>query len=300
MNVSNLSFDRANRAFSLRHNCQGKGCKSISTNSSVLSDEVENLFSSLISSNQNISLPRYSKSSKNFVNIVIRDSNFQEIIIGTISSSENPTLIVNLLNTLSLILPRVSEDNVISLIDLDLPFALINLLESDNENLIIATLAFIGSTVSCSDYARDCYIYFGIISSLMPLIQFPSLIEPICVTLCSFFNHPAPLEHQTIVEFVKPLVEFIAVVSKPTIKMILSTLYKMYLKSHSIIFTFYEMNIHIFAVEMLNDPTLVEGAIEVIGALCNAEPIYVKSLIELNILQKLFDLYNQNYLNSLF
>jgi hypothetical protein len=300
MNASNLSIDRANRVFSLRHNFEGKASKSISASSSLLSNEVENLFSTLISSNQNISLPLYSKNSKDFVKIVIGDSNFQEIIIGTISSSENPTLIINLLNALSLILPRTCEDNIISLIDLDLPFALINLLESNNENLIISILSFIGSTVSYSDYARDCYLNFGIISSLISLIQFPSLIEPICVTLCSFFNHPAPLEHESIVEFVKPLVEFIAVVSKPIIKIILSTLYKMYLKSHLIIFTFYEMKIHILVVEMLNDATLVEEAIEVIGALCNAEPIYVKSLIELNLIQKLFELYNQNYLNSLF
>lgn len=297
MNTSNVSVIRANRNITLR---QKRTFRSNSPDLASLLNEGEKIFKGLIHSNQNVNLPIYSKSSKDFVNFAINDSKFQELIVETITSSSDQLLLNNLIKTLSCFFSRISDTNVINLIDVGLPLALINLLESNNESLILSALSLINISVSSCDYARDCFISYGILSICLPLIQFQSLVEPTCITLCSFFKHPSPLEFETISEFVKPLLEFVANVSKQTIKIILSTFYQMYLKCHSIVITFYKMNIHLLVVQLLNDPLLVEEAIDVVGVLCNAESIYVKSLMELNLLQKLFDLYNQNCLYSLF
>lgn len=279
---------------------QRKDFKADFTKSQTLSSELETIISLVISSNSTRCLPTFSKNSKDYAKLVIGNSTFQELLIETISTSKDQLLLSTVLDKMSLIFPNISEENITSFIDIGLPLSLIIQLESNNEKIILSALSLITSSVSCSEYARDCYINFGFLSILIPLFKFQSLIEPISITLCSFFEYPSLMDFQTIVEFVQPLLELISIVSKPTIKMILSTFYKMYLKCHSIVFTFYKMKIHCLVIEMLSDVSFAREALDLIGALCNAEPVYVKSLLELNLFQKLIDLYNQNYLNSLF
>ena len=223
-------------------------------------------------------------------------------IIDCLNGEISESLVVSILQFITIIFPQCTIQGMNAFVDCDLCFSLYAFITSDNPTIIAAAIQVVAVISEQSSYARDAIISFGLHTSLMEQAQAgdEQLSIACCDALNKIFANPDPIDSATIIESVTPMAQLFSLTSIPALQSVIECFVEITSKMPSIIFTLYDLDLYPTIIGFLSQQELLASTLSLIGNMSVAHPPQIRCMLQLGIFDTLLGLIGTDYATYVF
>ncbi|KAH0791812.1 hypothetical protein GPJ56_004306 [Histomonas meleagridis] len=207
------------------------------------------------------------------------------------SSTSDPIKIL-LLNTIAVLFP-ISEQVQNVYIDEGICFTISEFLQSDSDDLILASIGIIGVFSQSSSYARDAVMCIDLHITLMEIAntsKSTEIINASCESLSHMFENSEPIDAAILLRCVEPMTPLLNLESEDALQSVLVCFVDMTNQMSSIIFSIFENNLYQRIIELLPNPALTSTVLRLIGNMSIAQPSQISAMLKIGLFPSLIEL----------
>ena len=223
---------------------------------------------------------------------VIQSEDISEPMINFLSETSEEIAVNEVLNFIGTIYPKCGS-NQEKIIDDGLTFAILNFLQSDNINIIPATINCINNISQASSYARDSILCMDVHSELIRIASTetsPEITQLCCKTLHTIFSNQEEIDTNIISICLGAITNLLNLSDILSVDYVLKTLEAMTQQHGNIIMQLFQMDISTKLIPFLSIDDLVESTLDLITNLCSSNLNDINQLLENGLMDSLFGL----------
>lgn len=233
---------------------------------------------------------------------ITRGGEVYQPLVEALDSGLSEQTAISIMSLLSAIFIN-ARSTINELVDCDLCIPLLNFITSESLPLITASVDLVAVISEHSSYGRDAMLSFGIHTLLMDFAKSStedSLTISCCDALHKIFGNPDPIEGSTIMETIQPLSELLNLESPAALQLVIDTFVEITNKIPSLITVLYDYQLYPKIIQFLDNPELAGATLPLIGNMCVAHPPQIRTMLELNIYDKIMSFLNTQYTTYVF
>lgn len=236
------------------------------------------------------------------LNALITSDAISQPFNDSLMNSTSEPLIIEIIKTITTIYPKCGP-NQEKFIDDGLIFTYLNFLQSDNINILVATITSIDTLSEISSYARDSVLCTGILTDLIRIAssqENPQLTQLSCDAIDRIFANPEPIDSALLKDSINEISVLLNIQDLVALKSVLQTLVSITNQKPSLVFIIYEIQIAPQIVQLLNHQDLAPAALSLLGNMSVSTISNIKQLLENQLLDRLLALIQTEYASDVF
>lgn len=152
-----------------------------------------------------------------------------------------------------------------------------------------------------SEYARNAVLCMGIHTTLISTAKDDTPLEvkiACCKCLLTIFTTGGTIESEVLIESAREMYDLLSVDSAEVKSLVLGCYVEMsdeHNEYTTLVFTLYDLGLFPEVVKFLDDPDVTKSALKLIGNMSVAEPAQIREMLNVGLIDKLFELLDTEY-----